>query len=93
MRHKVFISYHHADQDEVEEFVDTFDHERDVFITRALGVEMEQDIIDSDDPDYVMRADKGIVFERFYCYHCFNRKVYLGAPLCRLGNSSVVKTW
>lgn len=55
MRHKVFISYHHEDQDEVEEFVDTYDHERDVFITRALGVEMDQDIIDSDNPEYVMR--------------------------------------
>ena len=51
--HKVFISYHHDDQDEVEEFVRTFDNERKVFIARALG--MEQDIIDSDDTDYVMR--------------------------------------
>lgn len=55
IRHKVFISYHHDDQDEVEDFVQTFDHERDVFIARALGVEMDQDIIDSDNTDYVMR--------------------------------------
>ena len=55
VRHKVFISYHHDDQDEVEEFVETFDHERKVFITRTLGVGMEQDIIDSDNTDYVMR--------------------------------------
>ena len=54
VRHKVFISYHHDDQDEVEKFVETFDQERDVFIARALGVEMEQDIIDSDNTDYVM---------------------------------------
>jgi len=55
VRHKVFISYHHDDQDEVEQFVETFDHERKVFIARALGIGMEQDIIDSDDTDYVMR--------------------------------------
>jgi len=54
VRHKVFISYHHDDQDEVEEFIETFDHERKVFITRGVGVDIEQDIIDSDDTDYVM---------------------------------------
>jgi len=47
VRHKVFISYHHDDQDEVEEFIETFGHERKVFITRGLGVDIEQDIIDS----------------------------------------------
>lgn len=55
VQHMVFISYHHDDQDEVEEFIETFDHERKVFIARALGVGMEQDIIDSADTDYVMR--------------------------------------
>ena len=55
VRHKVFISYHHDDQNEVEDFVDTFDKERQVFTTRALGVEMEDDIINSDNPDYVMK--------------------------------------
>lgn len=51
--HKVFISYHHDDQDEVESFIETFDHERKVFIARALG--MAQDIIDSTNTDYIMR--------------------------------------
>lgn len=55
VRHKVFISYHHDDQDEVESFIETFDYEREVFITRGLGIGMEQDIIDSTDTDYVMR--------------------------------------
>ena len=55
VRHKCFISYHHDDQEEVENFIETFDHERKVFIARALGAGMEQDIIDSDDTDYVMR--------------------------------------
>jgi len=53
--HKTFISYHHADQDEVEDFIKAFDYEGKVFITRALGVGMEQDIIDSNDTDYIMR--------------------------------------
>jgi hypothetical protein len=44
VQHKVFISYHHVDQNEVEEFIETFDHDRKVFIARALGVGMEQDI-------------------------------------------------
>jgi len=51
-RHKCFISYHHDDQDEVEAFVDTFG---DVFIAKALGVSSDDDFIDSDDKDYVMR--------------------------------------
>ena len=55
VRRKVFISYHHDDQDEVEEFIETFDYERKVFITRGVGVDIEQEIIDSDDTDYVMR--------------------------------------
>lgn len=54
IRHKVFISYHHDDQEEVEQFVETFDDKHDVFIARSLGVGMEQDIIDSNDTNYVM---------------------------------------
>lgn len=34
-RHKVFISYHHDDQKEVDKFVETFADERNVFIARA----------------------------------------------------------
>ena len=55
IRRKVFISYYHDDQDEVDDFINTFDHERDVCIVRALGAGMEQDIIDSTDTDYVMQ--------------------------------------
>jgi hypothetical protein len=54
VRHKCFISYHHDDQDEVDEFVRTFDQERNVFISRGLGIEMADDIINSNNPDYVM---------------------------------------
>lgn len=55
VRRKCFISYHHADQDEVDEFVRTFDHQRNIFISRGLGKEMSQDIVNSNDTDYVMR--------------------------------------
>lgn len=55
VRHKCFISYHHDDQNYVDEFISRFDKERRVFIARALGAGMESDIINSDDTDYVMR--------------------------------------
>jgi hypothetical protein len=55
VRHKCFISYHHDNQTEVDAFVATFDSDRDVFISRGLGTEMSQDIIDSTDTAYVMR--------------------------------------
>jgi hypothetical protein len=55
VRHKVFISYHHADADEVNEFIEKFDDIDDVFICRALGAGMNDDIIDSTNTDYVMR--------------------------------------
>lgn len=55
VKHKVFISYHHADQDEADGFIRTFGDERNVFFYRALGVDMESDIIESDETDYVMR--------------------------------------
>ncbi len=55
VRRKCFISYHHADQGWVDNFVETFDHGRNLFIARGLGQTMAQDIIDSTDPEYVMR--------------------------------------
>jgi len=55
IRHICFISYHHADQEEVNKFVSTFDHDRDVLIARGLGQEMAQDIINSNNTAYIMR--------------------------------------
>lgn len=55
VHHKCFISYHHDDQDEVDKFITTFDHEKNVFIACGLGLGMAQDIIDSKDTDYVMK--------------------------------------
>jgi hypothetical protein len=53
IRHKCFLSYHHDDQDSVRKFIEKFDEDGDVFITR--GISMPEDVIDSEDPDYVMR--------------------------------------
>ena len=56
VRHKTFISYHHDDQEEVDKFIETFDHDRDVFMARAVGSDQTMDeLIESDDDDYVMR--------------------------------------
>lgn len=55
VRHKVFISYHHDDQKEVDDFINTFESERHVFIRRGLGIGIADDIIDSDNTDYIMQ--------------------------------------
>lgn len=52
-RRKCFISYHHADEGLVANFVNTFDHLNDVFIRRRLG-ESSDDLINSNNTDYVM---------------------------------------
>ena len=51
-RHKCFVSYHQDDEDEAESFIDKYG---DVFIAKVLGVSDEDDFIDSDDTDYVIR--------------------------------------
>lgn len=51
-KRKVFISYHHDDQSEVEDFIDEYE---DSFIPKIVGVSDEDDFIDSDDADYIMR--------------------------------------
>lgn len=52
-RHKCFISYHHADENEVQDFIQRFDHNRDVLIARGIGASMPGDIIDSTNSDYI----------------------------------------
>lgn len=50
-RHKVFVSYHAADTDEVEQFLEDFGTE---FIAKTVGVTDEDDFIDSQDTGYIM---------------------------------------
>ncbi|HDR9126458.1 TIR domain-containing protein [Burkholderia vietnamiensis] len=54
-KRRCFISYHHADEIAVRHFIATFATAGQVFTARALGVEMESDIINSSDTDYVLR--------------------------------------
>lgn len=51
-RHKVFLSFHHDDLQTVLAFIKRFDTAEDAFIYRAIA--MPDDVINSDDPDYVM---------------------------------------
>ena len=54
-RHKTFISYHHADEEEVSDFINVFDHDHDVLISRGIGASMAGDVINSTDADYIKR--------------------------------------
>jgi hypothetical protein len=54
VRHKVFVSYHAVDAEEVVEFIQAYD---DVFIPRAIGMEEDgSDIIDSTNVEYIRRT-------------------------------------
>jgi hypothetical protein len=52
-RHKTFISYHHDDEAEVAAFIEMFDHDHDVLISRGIGASMAGDVINSTNPDYI----------------------------------------
>lgn len=52
-RRKCFISHHHADEGEVQEFIQGFDHDQDVLIARGIGASMSGDIINSVNADYI----------------------------------------
>lgn len=52
-RRKCFISYHHDDESEVQDFIGTFDHSNDVLIARGIGASMSGDIINSTNEDYI----------------------------------------
>lgn len=51
VRHKCFVSFHHADETETKAFLEAFEN---AFIPRVLGVTDEDDFIDSDETGYVM---------------------------------------
>lgn len=53
-KRKVFISYHHDDQREVDEFINRFAYREGIFIPKVLGAGMSDDIIQSTNPEYVM---------------------------------------
>jgi hypothetical protein len=53
-RRKVFISYHRADSDEVNRFLEGFSRAFGAFLARGIGAGMPGDIINSTNTDYVM---------------------------------------
>ncbi len=53
-KRRVFVSYHHADQREVDSFITSWTETNKVFTPRVLGVgDGYDDFIDSDDHEYV----------------------------------------
>jgi len=53
-KRNVFISYHHGDDIEVKGFVKKWADTEKVFTAKGLGLRFSDDIIDSEDPEYVM---------------------------------------
>ena len=52
VKHRCFVSYYKVNSNAVKNFVEEFS---DVFTAKTVGVTDEDDFIDSDDRDYVMR--------------------------------------
>ncbi len=53
-KRKVFISFHQSDRSEADTFIYRWSVQEKVFISKALGVSMNPDLIDSGNPEYVM---------------------------------------
>lgn len=54
VKRRVFISYYHADQKEVDAFIKKWSEDEKVFSPRAIGISDNDDLIDSTNTDYVM---------------------------------------
>lgn len=54
-KHKVFISYHHDDEEQVNKFIDYFSYNKEIFIPKIVGERYDTNI-NSDDSDYIMRT-------------------------------------
>ena len=52
VKHRCFVSHHKANATAVSTFIDEFSH---VFTAKTVGVSDEDDFINSDDTEYVMR--------------------------------------
>lgn len=59
-RHKTFISYHHDDEAEVSDFINSFDHGHDVLISRGIGASMAGDVINSTNADYIKQRIRNL---------------------------------
>ena len=64
----------------MDEFIRTFDHDRDVFVARAIGTdEAMETLIGSDDTDYVMRRIREKYLSGHDCDPCIHRERHVGA--------------
>ena len=64
-KHKVFISRYHADEEEVNKFIEYFCDEKGVFIKKIVGDDYDT-TINSEDPDYIMRKIGDETYKRKY---------------------------
>ncbi len=55
VKRKVFISFHQANRREVDDFINYFAIQKGIFTPKALGVSNNDDFINSNNPEYVMR--------------------------------------
>ncbi len=53
-RRTVFISFHQGDRPAVDAFIGRWADREEIFIPKALGISMNDEFIDSDNPEYVM---------------------------------------
>lgn len=54
IKRKVFITFHQKNRLEVDNFIEQWAVQEEVFIPKALGISDNDDFIDSTNPDYVM---------------------------------------
>lgn len=54
VRREVFVSFYQGNKTEVDNFINKWAAQETVFIPRALGISNNDDLINSDDPEYVM---------------------------------------
>lgn len=52
-RRKCFNSYHHVDEAQAEQFVQTFDHDGDLLIARGMGASLSVDTIDGGNGEFI----------------------------------------
>lgn len=79
-KRRCFISYHHADEGEVQAFLDTYSN-GEVFTHRALGLDMTNDIVESNDTDYVMRRIRDAVHAEHVSHYRNGRSEHVEAPV------------
>lgn len=74
------------DEREVHQFIQKFDHVRDIFIARGIGAGMPGDVLNSNNRDYIMRRVRALYLGNSTVTNRYGGEVYVGPSLCGLGN-------